>query len=225
MATSLVKTTEIGFAEFASSLISETLSAVVTSMLNQEEQVTKLQQQTLLSPEQYAKENLTDEMVRNEIIRLFPTEKGKSEVDAGEPYTTGKDTKENPAIYDKIGYKLTKGDFTAINGKTFITSAGYGHIFDATRLFLAAQQLSIIRTVIARGIPRVYVDHGHITSKLSLRFETNTTTTTTSTLPFKINVGVPKIIAQPVNANRPEYLSLKADVLSEIEITFKTVIP
>ena len=227
MATSLVKTTEMGFAEFASTLISETLSAVVTSMLNQEEQIAKLQQQSLLSPEQYANENLTDEVVRNEVMQLFPSsESGKSAVDEGEPYKPGKETAEYPAIYDKTGYKITKEDITVKDRKAVITSIGYAHILETTRQALARRQLEVLKTVISRGIPRVYVDNGHITSKMTLRFEAGTATTTADTLGSKISGrGFAKVIAQPINASRPEYLTLKADVLSEVGITFKTVIP
>jgi len=91
---------------------------------------------------------------------------------------------------------------------------------------LATQHLSLINTVIARGIPRVYVDNGHIKSKLMLRLETSTPTTTKTTTGSRIaSLGIRKLIAQPVNATKPEFLTLKADVLSEVEITFKTVVP
>ena len=229
MATSIAKVTELGFAEFASTLISETLNAIVTSMLTQEKQVAQLEQQTQLTPEQYAKENFTDEIVRAEILRLFPKPQdtaGKSAVDEGEPYTPSKETAEDPAIYDKTGYRMTKGDTAVVQGKTVITSAGYAHILAATQRVLAIQHLSVLKTVVARGVPRVYVDNGHITSKLTLRFETGTTAPTTNTTASRIaGVNLPRLVAQPVNANRPEYLTLKADVLSEVEITFKTVIP
>ncbi len=228
MATSLAKATELGFAEFASTLISETLNAIVISILTQEKQTAQLEQQALLSPEEYAKENLADDIVRAEVIRLFPTQAGadKSAVDAGEPYMNNRENAESPAIYMKTGYKMTKGDVAASQGKTVITSAGYARIFAAVRLTLAKQHLAVLKTVIARGIPRVYVDNGHIKSKLTLRFEANTTATTPSTTGSKIaGVTLPKIIAQPVSANRPEFLTLKADVLSEVEITFKTVVP
>jgi hypothetical protein len=230
MATSLATATEMGFAEFASTLISETLNAVVTSVLTQEKQVAQLEQQALLTPEEYAAENLTDAIIRAEVLRLFPSPTGatdKSTVDAGEPYTSGKETEETPVIYKKIDYKIVKGDLTISQGKSVITSNGYTHIFAATRTALAKQHLTVLKTVIARGIPRVYVDNGRITSKLTLSFQADTTATTlASTTGSRIaGTGIRKITAQPVSANRPEYLTLKTDVLSEIEITFKTVVP
>ncbi len=222
MATSLANQTELGFAEFASTLISETLNAIVSSMLSQEKQVAQLQQQAQLSPEEYAQENLADDLVRAEILRLFPSDTDdKSAIDAGQPYSISK-TGENPQVYNKTGYKIEKSDISGA-GKSVISTAGYNNIFAAVRVGLAKQHLAVLQTVAARGIPRVYVDNGHITSKLTLRFEAGTSTSSTGS---KIaGTGIRRLIAQPVNATRPEYLTLKADVLSEVEITFKTVVP
>jgi len=231
MAASIAKSTELGFAEFASTLISETLNAVVTSILTQEKQAAELEQQTLLSPQEYAKENLTDEIIRAEILRLFPSSSGKedkSSVDVGEFYVVSKETGESPAIQQKIGYTITKTDVTAnTQNRLYINQTGYNNIYEAIKLTLATQHLSLLRQVIARGIPRVYVDNGHIKSKLMLRLETQTVTDTkTATTGSRIAaLGVRKLIAQPVNATKPEFLTLKADVLSEVEITFKTVVP
>jgi hypothetical protein len=229
MAASTAKSVEMGFAEFASTLISETLNAVVTSMLTQEKQAAQLEQQAQLSAEEYAKENLTEDIIRAEILRLFPSSTGtpdKSAVDAGEPYTSNKETGESPPIYNITGYKITKSDLTGDRGKPVISTAGYNNILAAARLALAMQHLAVIRTVVSRGIPRVYVDNGQITSKLTLRFEVDSTASFTSTTGSRIaGIGIRKIVAQPVNTNRPEFLSLKADVLSEVQITFKTVVP
>jgi hypothetical protein len=228
MATSLATAQEMGFAEFASTLISETLNAVVTSILTQEKQAAQLEQQALQSPDEYAKENLTGDMVRAEVLRLFPSttdDATKSSVDEGQPYST-RATEETPAILKKVDYKITKTDLTVGRGRTTINATGYAHIFAATKTALANQHLAVLKAVVARGIPRVYVDNGHITSKLTLNFQQGTTTTNAATTGAKIaGSSIRRITAQPVNANRPEYLSLKADVLSEIEITFKTVVP
>jgi hypothetical protein len=230
MAASIAKSTELGFAEFASTLISETLNAVVTSILTQEKQAAQLEQQTMLSPEEYAKENLTEEIVRAEVLRLFSSsngKEGKSSVDVGEPYTLSKETGETPPVNQKVGYKILKTDVTVAQNKLYINQAGYDHIYGAVRLTLAGQHLALLKSVVARGIPRVYVDNGHIKSKLMLRLETQTGTNSpaTSTGSRIAGLGIRKLIAQPVNATKPEFLTLKADVLSEVEITFKTVVP
>ena len=226
MATSIAKATELGFAEFASTLISETLNAVVTSILTQEKQAAQLEQQALLSPEEYAKENLTDELIRAEVLRLFPhaTKAERSAVDTGEPYSVGKETEE-PTILKKVGYKMLKVDVSQGQNKLAINETGYAHIYNAVKLTLAAQHLNLLKAVVARGIPRVYVDNGHISSKLMLRLEAETTTQANTTGSRISGIGIRRLIAQPVNVNRPEFLSLKADVLSEVEITFKTVVP
>jgi hypothetical protein len=289
MATSIVKAVELDFAEFASTLISETLSAVISSILTQEKQVAELEQQTMLSPEEYARENLTDEIIRAEILKLFSSSDGKedkSSVDPGEPYILNKEiagktvtlvgkevieavrerekyakdnkeqenkeTDELPAIIKKVGYTITESDLDIISRETslltkyerekyaittdeqtlktisraVINETGYAHIYAAARLTLAVQHLVLIKQIIRRGIPRVYVNDGHIKSKLLLRFESPTSPVATSTTNSKIlGAGVRKVVVQPVSANKPEYLTLNADILSEVELTFKTVIP
>jgi hypothetical protein len=234
MATSIVKSVELDFAEFASTLISETLNAVITSMLTQEKQVAEIEQQSMLTPEQYARENLTDEIIRAEILRLFPSNserEDKSSVDIGEPYTVNGENDELPLINKKIGYTVTQQDLDTIKAnnqinQTVINQVGYGRIYAAVRLTLAAQHLAVLKQIISRGIPRVYVNDGHIKSKLTLRFETQTSTDTTTLNGSKITgLGIRKLIAQPVNANKTEVLTLNADILSEVEISFKTVIP
>ncbi len=229
MATSLARASELGFAEFAASLISETLNAIVTSILTQEKQAAELERQALLAPEDYANENLTVDMVRSEVLRLFPSTTGaadKSSVDAGEPYSRGKEGEETPAIYSKVGYRIGKTDLTVTQGKATFNSTGYTHICEATKLALARQHLAVLKTVIARGIPRVIVDNGHISSKLTLRLEEGTTAPAANTTGSRIAAaGMRKLIAQPVNPNHPEFLTLKTDVLGEVEITFKTVTP
>ncbi len=75
--------------------------------------------------------------------------------------------KQNRPVFTlKTGYKITKGDVTVTTGETVFTTAGYTNITAAIRLALANQHLAILKTVVTRGIPRVYVDNGHITSKV-----------------------------------------------------------
>jgi len=233
------KSIALDFAEFASTLISETLNATVASMLTQERQILELEQQTMLSPEEYAKDNLTEELIKAEILRQFPSTDGeKSSVDIGEPYTPPINADESPSIYKKTGYTMTPNDVNRISHismdnrdksnseqKWLINEAGYNHIYAATRLTLAVQHLSMLKQIIRRGIPRVHVNTGHIKSKMVLSFEIKEHTNTQKTTGSKIiETGIRKLRVQPVT-NTIEYLTLNADILSEVEITFKTVIP
>ena len=124
---------------------------------------------------------------------------------------------------------MEKNDVTKSEGGFVISDNGYKHIFEAVKLELARQQLDALRRTVSRGIPRVYVDHGHITAKLLLRLEEapETAPPKPSVPPSlkTVSTAFRKVMVQSVNVNKPEFLSLKADVLSEIEITFKTVVP
>jgi len=233
-ASNIDKSIEIGFAEFAATLISETLSAIITTTLTQERQVAQLEQQILLSPEEYAKENLTKELVEAEISQLFPpiTKGKKSSVEIGEPYSINDKTGESPSINKKIGYTITDKDLDGTKNNISqqkISKVGYDNIYEATKLALATQQLGLIKQMVMRGIPRVYVNDGHIKTKLLLRLGDQTPAESTLKEEEK-KIGLfdklrRRVIVQPVNATKPEILTLKADILSEIEITFKVVIP
>lgn len=249
--TSIVKEVELDFAEFASTLISETLKAVISSILTQERQVAELEQQAMLTPEEYANEQLTDELIRAEIMRLFPSNDGvanESSVDVGEPYTLSVAAGEFPSIRKKVGYTIIDGDLnffkdlsvSTVNemldnnsvphGLAVISETGYNHIYSATRLMLAIQHLAVLRQTIKRGIPRVYVNDGYIKSKLMLKLESQVseeqTPTDAQTAPSSpVLLRSRRLIAQPVSTTRTEFLTLSADILSEVEISFKTVVP
>ncbi|MDR2203548.1 MAG: hypothetical protein LBE76_04510 [Nitrososphaerota archaeon] len=234
MATSIVKSIELDFAEFASTLISDTLTAIITTAIAQEKQIAELEQEAMLTPQEYAKDQLTDNLIREEILRLFPSNAGgKSSVDKGEPYTGSITTlnsksqnelssineEEYPLINKKTGYIVTNNDIVKTSDKFLITDTGYKNIFEAVKIAIANKHLSVLRQMFKRGIPRVYVNNGHIKSKLTLNFEQTTITTATKT------VGLPRFTVQPIKATDPAILTLSGDVLSEIEISFKTVIP
>ncbi|MCL2642490.1 MAG: hypothetical protein FWD52_03110 [Candidatus Bathyarchaeota archaeon] len=239
MATSLDKSIELDFAEFTSTLISETLSAIITSTLTQEKQAAQLEQQLALSPEEYAKENLTKEHIETEIAQLFPptTNGKKSSIEIGEPYTLNEETGETPAINKKIGYTITREDISEVKRsdnqiQKVINPTGYNHIYEATKKTISTQQLELIKQIVTRGIPRVYINDGHIKTKLLLRLENQTPTNTNNnsnninaTTKANILNKLRRLVVQPVNATKPEFLTLNADILSEIEITFKVITP
>lgn len=236
MVNSIDKSIELDFAEFTSTLISETLNAIMTSALTQEKQASQFEQQLSLSPEEYAKENLTQEHVEAEIRQLFPSTNGKSSVYIGAPYALNNEgIEEFPPINKKIGYTITSEDLSTVRLsdqtiQTVINQTGYEHICAATRLTLATQQLLVIKQIIKRGIPRIYINDGHIKTKLMLRLENQTPIDITNSdeedrKKVSILNKLRKLVVQPVNANKPEFLTLNADILSEIEITFKVIIP
>lgn len=89
----------------------------------------------------------------------------------------------------------------------------------ALRLALAREQRGLLQAVLARGLPRVVVDHGRVSARLM--FSLDQQGTATAALPGAR--PVPRLVATPVHTRQPEFLRLSTQVTSEVEITFKTI--
>jgi hypothetical protein len=93
----------------------------------------------------------------------------------------------------------------------------------ALRLALAREQRGLLQAVLARGLPRVVVDHGRVSARLMFSMDEGRTTTPEGGRALPGLGPVPRLRATPVHARHPEFLRLQTQVTSEVEITFKTV--
>lgn len=222
----LLKPVELGFVEFVSQLISETLQAVVTSMIQQEKKIREIEEFMALDTDTFTERVINDEMVKNEILQIFPSkEEGKSSVDEKSQYVPENKedgVKENPPIYSLIFYKMSEKDFEYAGNGHIITQEGYKNICNHIKVLLSAQYKSAIGNIISRGFPRVLVDHGKINSKISisLRSETEKKEGKNTML---IKPFLPVLRVQPINNRSPEFLGLNVNIVGEVEITFKTI--
>jgi hypothetical protein len=230
MPTAITKPTEVGFAEFTAQLISETFQAVISSMVQQEKEVRDTERLTALGLEDFAKLSISEDTLRAEIIRLFPSKEGKdteSSIDPGSIYTPPTDKQaEDPPIFLLTGYQVAKEDVKkdGETGKLRITEDGYGHIKEKVRLTLAANYKEIIATILQKGMPRVLVDHGRINTKLSFYLtEGKEEAKPKLPLAFISKSALPRLTVRPVSNRTPEFLTLTVNVIGEVEITFKTI--
>ena len=228
MPDSVVSRAELGFAEFVALLITETLEAVVNSLLEQEKRATQLEQSLRQTPKEVGKQ-LTEDEVRAEIVRLFPDAKGregKSAIDAGEPYSAASESaEENPPVLNRTGYHMEEADSEQRQGQVSFGKRGYESILGTVRTNLAFQQLDCLRTLLTKGVPRVYVDNGKISAKLTMRYGEPTEEKPKTSIFGKTKVPfMRRMFVQPVTITKPEFLTLRTDIVSEVEITFKTVV-
>ncbi len=225
-----VRLTELGFADFTALLITQTLDAIIAAQLDQEKKIAEIQKSVRLSSEEFALQFLSDQAPRDEIIRMFPVvEKDivKSAVDAGMSYKVFKRGKiESPAVLALTGYKMAEGDWEGNSiENAVITERGYENIENAVRISLAKRQQEFLAIMLNNGMPRVFVDNGRISAKLTINFDRSNQSYTGKT----INKLVPQVLSQglrvkPVNSSGPEFFTLKSNITSEIEINFKTLI-
>lgn len=233
MPSPITKPAEMGFAEFTGQLISETFQAVVRSLVQQEKEVRDMEQIAALEPADFARLYITEDMLRAEIVRLFPSKEGKeteSSIDPGSPYTLQDEKQaEDPPVFILTGYRITGKDLEKDRetGNLKISKVGYAHIKEIIQSMLAAGCRDTLLLMFQRGVPRVMVDHGKINTKLSF-YLTNVMEKgeeTKSKLPvaFISKPFLPRLTVKPVSNRTPEFLTLKVDVIGEVEITFKTV--
>lgn len=90
------------------------------------------------------------------------------------------------------------------------------------RLELAQAQRALLQATLARGLPRLLVDHGRVSARLM--FSIDESAGAASAAPLLSRVGMaPRLRVMPVQARGPEFLRLQTNITSEVEITFKTV--
>lgn len=226
---------ELGFSEFVSKLISDTFDAVITSTISQEDNWTQLKQLLALSPEEFAEQVIDDEMIDNELNRLFPDGSGGTLVVSGARYlrrnVRGR-THEQPPINETLGYqprsnKLTDNDVASI--RSILKSR------------LAEKQFELLNKVFSKGQTKIVVDAGKINAKLNFEIlevdETDENTDNTSNKKIFIERKFPgftslarptalknvHFFVKPPTDSDPQSHQVKANVYGEVELQFKTI--
>lgn len=226
---------ELDFAQFTSLLISQTMEAIIDSLVDQEKKVAELTSYLQLSEKDFSQKFVSESEVRAQVLALFPhsSDENKSIIDPGCPYhPADKEKKEFPAIHLLTGYIMSEGDWEKSPTKEspyILTQQGYNNICDKLRANISIKHRNSLQNTLKNGIPRVYVDHGRISAKLTLRMEAQERPALNSPLigtpPAENLLVAQRLLVRPINTRGPEYLALKTDVTSEIEVTFKTIVP
>ncbi len=224
------KVTSIEFAQFTATLITQTLDAVVSAQLAQEERVRKLLEVSILTPEQFAEQAISENDLSSEMQALFPEGLG-----AGTAYLEPSEKQiETPPVLALTGYVIKRGDIEKKGQSMVITQTGYLNILNQIKVNLAERQQANIRQMVQRGIPRVVVDHGKVNAKINFQFSQSTPATTSVTQPVisgsgrDLKTAAPflmpmKLSVKAVDFRQPEIARLMVNVVGEVEITFKTI--
>ena len=156
------KISELGLAEFVSTLIGETFDAILTAQEEQSSRIAQIIEIADKSPAEIAQGFITSEETEVGLQNLFPSSNEPfCLIYPGAIYRT--EPNEFPAIYALSGYKMTKQD--SAGGK--ITETGYQAVKQQVLLVLASEKLRQIREMIRHGLPRIQVDNGKILAKVS----------------------------------------------------------
>jgi hypothetical protein len=223
--------------EFVSKLIHDTFNAITVSSKEQAEAHFELTRMATLDFEAFRDRYITEEAIEDELMRRFPTDslEHPSAIYEGAPYTAELETK----IQDFA--KELNVELTIPKRSKSLTAKSVQMVHDAVQNALASQHYNSFGEIIKRGIPRVIIDSGRISAKMSFKteeIEERSTAGTPSTIYKKtlaastfnrtlFNKRVNEKIAKTrVGVFLPDPLSstekTEPSLWGEVEINFKT---
>ncbi|PFX63064.1 hypothetical protein COL35_29180 [Bacillus toyonensis] len=209
------------FSDFTSLLIQEMLNGIIDSKIEQEKVILHMQKELDQDLNYFQKKYINYNDIRFFLQEIFPTTtkcNNSTIVDPKQPYIpkTNKQD-ETPPIFKTIGYSM-KSNIDYIQNKNednyIISDTGYQKIHNLASEILAQDQKNILKNLISKGIPRVHIDYGNISSKFILSFSNKNN-----------NSKKDRLCIKTVDINSPTYLTLQQNIISEININFKTIIP
>jgi hypothetical protein len=159
---------DLGFTEFVTTLLSEVLRSVVAAQGEQEERRRELLDVADLSVDEFASQHVTDDDVDAWLAEVLPSGDPERTHEAvrGAPYVPGgRGEAESPPFAELLGVELTREMFDEERGT--LLEEGEAALRAAARRLLAERQLQVVRDLAERGLPRVVVDAGRITAKLT----------------------------------------------------------
>ncbi|PLX02919.1 MAG: hypothetical protein C0595_08790 [Marinilabiliales bacterium] len=243
MADPISSPVELGFSDFVSKLISDTFEAVITTTMRQEEDWQQLNELLSQEMEVFTDMVIDDDMLKTEMIRLFPDNEGGIIIMKGLEYIKAnpeKNVLETPPIESFTGYspkgkELTEEDVIAI--------------YSAVKSILGVKQYELLSKVFSRGATKVVVDAGKINAKLNfeiLQVEDDEEETPDDPTGGGTNLNISRIFVKrkfpgfvglsrptelrnvhffvkPPTDKDPQTSQVKANVYGEVEINFKTI--
>jgi hypothetical protein len=236
---------DLGFAEFVSTLLSETAASVVAAHTEQEERLRDLAASATLSAAEYAT-LLPATEVDAALAGVLPGEDGGTSAVAGGPVPPDD-------LLTGLGLTLEKEHTDG----AVLTDAGAAAVRAAVAEHLAERHVAGIREAARVGLPRVVVDGGTVSAKLTYSVvqdddepspgTSGVTTPATPVAPVVRNLVDPRLAV--LRGTRPELLSrvpaalsgvrlavrpassdtvqdttVRADVFGEVRLTFRTVL-
>lgn len=172
---------EIGFPEFTSKLISDTFSAIVSSMIDQQKAYADLVEKVAMSIEDFETEAVTNQDVDRWLANNFPGgRREKTLIQAGNTLESG----DTNALHRKLGE--TAGELSSATlpaeGESVELKEGE-HVSDirsVVRRKLARPRMDALQQLVEQGVVRLVVDDGTIETDLEFHTESHRTASTSS---------------------------------------------
>lgn len=214
-------------AEFVAKITLDAFTGIGNSLRLQEEQQEEMAASVSLDPAEFAQLTVSEEELDQELSRLFPSgdQNHRDAVYVGasyKPTLTTKDT-ESPPFQTLLGINLERTDYIQPRGSKsfFLAKTGVDKIRTAVHAQLGAQSQRILRSILGRGLPRVLVDSGRVSAKIALILQPATESPASGTIVVAREDA--RLLVRMVDDRAPQNQKLAVDILSELEIKFKTL--
>ncbi|MGL5649633.1 MAG: hypothetical protein ACRDDY_17515 [Clostridium sp.] len=163
---------------FIKTLINETFNGIVSGSLDNEKILLELKTSLTLSNEEFAKKVFTDEDIRNESIKLFPSEVSSLDtlIDSGNIYIPASSgVFEFPSIKNITDYDMIfETDYIKLDSNFIITDVGYTNIIKKLSINMAISNKFLLSETFKNGFPKLLVESGTINANSFFSFEPST---------------------------------------------------
>ena len=233
----------LGFAEFVAKLIEETFEAIVSSQSEQERRYGEMLQAAELDSEAFAELMVPEVAIAEELSRLLPSDTpGQPHaIHVGASYKPARGRRlEKPAFRSMFGVVLERRDYIVSRRRGIcLKRSAVDRISKAVRLRLATGQQEALRQSLQRGIPRLIIDSGSVSAKLTfqlIRVEDAESPDILPTLaapirplskspkPISPELNKIRLLVRNANVQAPQENRPQTDVFGEVKVTFKTVL-
>lgn len=214
-------------AEFFAKIVLDAFDGVRESMRLQEERQMEIAVAASLDGTEFAQMTVTDEELERELVRIFPSPDHRQPhcIYVGAPYRPAlkEGETESPPLRALTGIQLERADYMRRRGsESFVlTKTAVEKVLGAVRTRLGAQSQSVLRAALARGVPRLVVDSGRIGAKISLTLQSAAQSSAKAA--FVVPRRDARLLVRMIDDRAPQNQQLRVDILSELEVTFKTV--
>lgn len=161
---------EIGFPEFTSKLISDTFSAIVSSMIDQQEAYADLVEKVAMSIEDFETEAVTSQDVDRWLAQQFPADDGEgTKVKDGNTLSSD----EVDQLHDRLGDTASEMSGVSLPATGSDASLDEGTVNDirsVVRRQQAEPRMDALESLVEQGVVRLVVDDGTI--ETDLKFHT-----------------------------------------------------
>jgi hypothetical protein len=214
----------VNFPGFVAALITGTFQAIVDSSAQQIRRYAELVQSLTQSLEQFSNDNITPNAARDELAARHAAE---LMIEFPAPGTGGtprlvprsESEGESPAWLERYG----------LAGQELTEELTEGPLLERGRMSVGEERLQTLATLVLMGINRIVVNEGDIKAKL--RFHASARDVLTADVEKRgatiasrsVNSGTGlEMMVSTVKANAQAEASIKADLLGEVRVTFRS---